>query len=142
MGAGGSVAYESEEAALADGRSELEVKGYVAAQKYVEAFNSKDAAKVGGLLATTGEDLSSAKPPVWLGNTSTGPPRPMKNELILGLLQGFMFDCFGFEIVDPKISADGPRQGRAWVLQVYFNLSVLRWNVSERASTFRDPEER
>ena len=41
-----------------------------------------------------------------------------------------------------ELNDGGLDQGHTRVLQLYFNLSVWRSNMSERASTFRDLEER
>jgi len=109
MGAAGSVAapFESAEAAVAAGKTELEVKAWTAASAYIDAFNAHDEVAVGALCATSEDASEASKPPVWLGNNMTGVPRPMKTEMILGLLKGFMFETFGFKITDPKISSDG-----------------------------------
>ena len=104
MGAAGSVPYESAEAALAAGKTPLEIACYVAATGYIAAFNAKDEAAVGALFKAT---EGAGRPPVMLGNNESGLPRPVKSEVILRLLRSVMFESYGFAIREAKIACDG-----------------------------------
>ena len=113
MGSGSSVASEqaftleftSAEEALAAGKSQLEVHAHVAAATYIQAFNARDEAAIRALLAPEVEGVS--KPPVMLGNSSVGAPRPMKSDIILKVEKGVMFEAYGFTITRPAFSCDG-----------------------------------